>query len=264
VDKQQEADERTTHLEETTDAMSNTPQLVTTPVAMQQKQPDSTPKLTELDPNQLHERTASARELLYQKWNGTEKFISDEVVPLCEEIIHRYRQPGVTGTFRLNGKPTVEQYFRSINLSYNTVRSWIHRKNRRRALLANPLQADRPKKSGGAPGKGGKPEHELTLLEAKLLANADDGHDLIDTIRASGLTLPPPLQEAIAHIEENYPRDRVQEWRSHRIADYEPWVGAVIVVDDERYEILEAPSLKEEGELMLVQIPVKPVRKTNS
>jgi hypothetical protein len=225
---------------------------------MQQKQ---LTKLTDLTPHQLHERTTSARELLYGKWGGTEKFIDDEIVPLCEEIIRRYRQPGVTGEFRMNNKPTVEQYFRSIKLSYNTVRSWIHRKRLRKAVVGNPFQPD-PAEKRRSSEKGGTREHELTVLEARLLANADASHDLIDSIRASGLTLPPPVQQAIAHIEQNYPRDRVQEIRKRKTADYEPRVGDLIVVDEERYEVLEAPTVKEDGETMLVQIRVKSVARS--
>ncbi len=48
-------------------------------------------------------------------------------VPACFAIINRYRKQGVAAKDRPNGQPTVEAYFRSINLNYSTVRSWIRR-----------------------------------------------------------------------------------------------------------------------------------------
>jgi hypothetical protein len=59
---------------------------------------------------------------------GAETYAIDILRPYCEEIIARYKMPGVAEKNRPNGKPTVEAYFRSISLKYSTVRSWIRRK----------------------------------------------------------------------------------------------------------------------------------------
>jgi hypothetical protein len=50
-----------------------------------------------------------------------------ELIPACEEIIKRFKLPGVPPKDRPNGQPTVQAYFASIGLNYSTVRSWFFR-----------------------------------------------------------------------------------------------------------------------------------------
>ena len=99
-----------------------------TSVALQHRSEGGVTKYAKLNPAQLHQQTLNAREAFFKMCVGAETYAVDVLLPYCEEIIARYRMPGVGAKDRPNGKPTVEAYFRSIKLNYSTVRSWIHRK----------------------------------------------------------------------------------------------------------------------------------------
>src|SRR5580704_746934 len=100
-------------------------------VALQQRSGTGVTKYAKLTPVQLHQQTLNARETFFKMCIGAEAYAVDVLLPYCEEIIARFRMPGVAAKNRPNGRPTVEAYFRSINISYSTVRSWIHRKNKK-------------------------------------------------------------------------------------------------------------------------------------
>jgi hypothetical protein len=121
------------------------------------------------------------------------------LLPACEEIIARYKMPGVGVKDRPNSKPTVEAYFRSIKLNYSTVRSWIHRKR----LSTEMFGAQKTNSNG----KGGKVPM-MTQLEARLLGTASAGHGLVKAIRHGG-----NLDEAIREFEDHAPTPQ-------RIEDY--------------------------------------------
>jgi hypothetical protein len=90
--------------------------------------------LADLTNDQLHQKISSASGLLQlavtDTWEYTANRLSKpvaELVPLCEEMIKRYKMQGVSPENRPNGQPTVAEYFYSIKLNYSTVRGWIHR-----------------------------------------------------------------------------------------------------------------------------------------
>src|SRR5437879_5028472 len=77
---------------------------------------------------ELHQEMLAARNTMFEKCLDTHKYAADVLAPACEAIIARYKMQGVAAKDRPNGKLTVEAYFKSIDLNYSTVRSWIHRK----------------------------------------------------------------------------------------------------------------------------------------
>jgi hypothetical protein len=173
---------------------ASAPALASSSVAPQQK------ALTELTNNQLHLATKKARNEFFNKCVGAETFAQNELLPLCEEIIARFKQPGVKASARPDGKPTVEAYFKSIDLNYSTVRSWIRRERLKREMFT-PKSPDRKR------NKFGKDSH-LTPLEAKLLGTANLGHDLVKAIKANG-----NVEDAIRQFEDNAPTpERIEEY----------------------------------------------------
>ena len=194
-----------------TEAASTTTQPITAtekterPVALQQKFSGSTvQKYASLTPEQLHLEMLYARDTLYSKCVETETYIIDVLLPYCEEVIERYRQPGVSKN-RIDGKPTVEAYFKSIDLNYNTVRSWIHRRKLQTAMFEQPK-----KKLTGS--KAEKPPH-LTQLEAKLLGTASAAHEVVKAIKQGG-----NRDAAIKEFEQNAPTpERIEEYVEHPV-----------------------------------------------
>jgi hypothetical protein len=168
-------------------------------VASQQKV--TVAQLPALNNSQLHAQTQKARDEFFDKCVGAQSYAKDVLIPHCEEIIKRYKMQGVAAKNRPNGKPTVESYFKSINLNYNTVRSWIHRKT---------LQTDMftPESSTNRKGnKSGKDPH-LTPLEAVLLGTAIAGHDLVKAIKANG-----NVEDAIRQFKSTAPTpERIEEY----------------------------------------------------
>jgi len=170
-----------------------------TSVALQQRSGTGVRKYARLTNQQLHIEMLEVRNDFFNRCVETQAYGIATLLPACEEIIARYKMPGVGAKDRPDGKPTVEAYFRSINLNYNTVRSWLHRKrlstdmfNRDKTTSTNP---------------DGKVPH-LTELEAKLLGTASAGHDLVKAITHGG-----NLDEAIKEFEEHAPTpQRIQEF----------------------------------------------------
>jgi hypothetical protein len=72
------------------------------------------------------------------------KHMLTTVIPLCKEIIKRYKKQGVDKKFRPNGQPTVAEYFKSIGCNYDTVRQWISRAKNKMSPSNRTL--DRPPK----------------------------------------------------------------------------------------------------------------------
>lgn len=170
-----------------------------TSVALQQKSQQRTKKHATLTPDQLHLGTLAARDMFFEKCVGAEKYAIDVLLPYCEEIIRRYRMPGVAAKNRPNGQPTVDAYFKSIGLNYNNVRSWIYRRK-----LRSEMFQSKPKKSHNKHGE----EAILTPLEAKLLGTASAGHDLVKVIKNDG-----NVEAAIKDFEEQAPtRERIEEY----------------------------------------------------
>jgi hypothetical protein len=170
-----------------------------TSVATQQKSQQTPIKHSSLTPNQLHLETLDARDKFFKKCDGAEKYAINVLLPYCEEIIRRYKMQGVPAKDRPNCKPTVDAYFKSINLNYNTVRSWIYRKR-----LSTEIFQSKKSKSWN---KSGNIAH-LTQLESKLLGTAAAGHDLIKAIKNGG-----NIEDAIKDFEEHAPTlERIDDY----------------------------------------------------
>jgi hypothetical protein len=187
-----------------------------TSVASQQKSQRTRSKHANLAPEQLHQETLDARNTFFNKCGGAEKYAMDVLVPYCEEIIRRYKMQGVAPNDRPNGKPTVDAYFKSINLNYNTVRSWIYRKR-----LSTEMFRSKQSKIWNKSGK----ESHLTQLESKLLGTASAGHDLVKAIKNGG-----NVDAAIRDFEEQAPTpDRIEEYIERPIGAFETEVGKLAI-----------------------------------
>lgn len=169
---------------------------------MQQKTGKTVGKHSALPPDQLHQETLKARETLFQKCVGAERYAVDVLVPYCEEIIERYKMQGVAAKNRPNGKPTVESYFKSINLNYSTVRSWIHRKKLQTEMF-------RPKMLKSGNGRNTNEQiPPLSPLEARLLGTASAGHEVVKAIKHNG-----NVDAAIKEFEDHAPTpERIEEY----------------------------------------------------
>jgi hypothetical protein len=165
---------------------------------MQQRSGSGVGKYAKLAPDQLHQQTLKARETFFKMWVGAEAYAIDVLLPYCEEVIQRYKMPGVGAKDRPNGKPTVEAYFRSINLNYSTVRTWIRRKR-----LSTEMFVSEKTTSNGKDGKV-----PITQFEALLLGAASAGHTLANAIRRGG-----NLDEAVREFEDHaLTPERIEEY----------------------------------------------------
>lgn len=93
--------------------------------------------------DELHNATLAALAAYKEKREEADNYAYDVLIPALNQIIHRYKQQGRAASYRLNGCPTVEEYFESIGLNYSTVRSWKSRAQQR-LLQAAPIPQKRP------------------------------------------------------------------------------------------------------------------------
>ena len=176
-------------------------------VASQHKTGQTVGKHSALTTDQLHQETLKARATLFQMCVGAESYAVDVLVPYCEEIIERYKMQGVAAKNRPNGKPTVESYFKSINLNYSTVRSWIHRKKLQTEMF-------RPKMLKSGNGRNTNEKPPLSPLEARLIGTASAGHNLVKAIKHNG-----NVDEAIKEFEDHAPTpERLEEYIARQVA----------------------------------------------
>ena len=125
-------------------------------VALQQSQPDLLPfdnQYACLTDEELHRKVIAATQQFqlccFEVARHAEAALRRRLViliPLCEEAVERYKMLGVAARDRAYGQPTVEQYFASIKLNHNTVRSWFYRYPEllRKQLLKAPFTPDKP------------------------------------------------------------------------------------------------------------------------
>ena len=173
--------------------------------------------------DQLHQSVLQIRENFYNRYVETKQYAIDVLVPVCEAIIARYKMSGVAAANRPNGKPTVEAYFKSINLNYNTVKSWIYREKHKRGMFGTSKRMLRDGTTDGA-------NQDLTHLEAKLLGSAAAAHDLVKAIKQNG-----NVDEAIKTFEAAAPTpQRIEEYVEHRIEKL-PGLVMGLVRDVESY-----------------------------
>jgi hypothetical protein len=158
---------------------------IETSAALQQPQEESilTSEIeyTRASDESLHNAMLQAYGTLYRRDDETRWFRRDVVIPICKEIIARYKRPGVAGKYRLNDQPTVEAYFASIPMSYSTVRSWISREKDETLGLEWTMPDDRQK---------------LTPLE-----------QVVETHKTAGETVI-PIEELENVIPQRYGRSR--------------------------------------------------------
>ena len=82
-------------------------------------------------PEALHAAILEAKKAFEAARNESESHAHEKLLPALDEAIRRYRQPGKGAAYRMNDCPTVEKYFESIGLKYDTVRSWKFRAQQR-------------------------------------------------------------------------------------------------------------------------------------
>jgi len=181
-------------------------------VALQQKSSDGI-ELRELTDEQLHQTTLEFRDGAFVRCKEANVYFFDNLIPACKEIINRYKQQGRGIKHRLNDQPTIRAYFKSINLNYNTVRSWIHRRRFANKLRSGDLFLSPPKpKASAKQGKhtGGnnlKPRH-LSPLEHRLLGAVEYAHDLVDAYRKNA-----NVEEAIQEFGKIAPtKEKIGEY----------------------------------------------------
>ena len=150
-------------------------------VAPQQKFVADIENLDDLSPDDLHQEIVLAREGFANRVAETHQFAAYKLIPLCEEIIKRYKKPGVAFKKRPpNGQPTVQEYFDSINLNYSTVRSWICRERMRRAMFDAQLsQTSLPMLDvDNRPIARRIPDYKKIERAVKRIKSIADGHDI--------------------------------------------------------------------------------------
>lgn len=176
-------------------------------VASQQKV-DTKVEYAKFTNAELHREMVAVRNTLFSKCVDAQKYAAEVLIPACEAIIARYRMQGVAAKDRPNGKPTVEAYFKSIDLNYNTVRSWIHRKRLQTEMF----------RSGSRRGKDcGRKDRvpHLTQLEARLLGTASAGHDLVKAVKHGG-NVDGAVKEFLAHAPSP---ERIEEYIERPVSD---------------------------------------------
>lgn len=82
-------------------------------------------------PEALHAAILEAKKAFEAAQDESESHAHEKLLPALDEAIRRYKQPGKGGEYRMNGCPTVKEYFKSIGLNYDTVRSWKSRAQKR-------------------------------------------------------------------------------------------------------------------------------------
>ena len=88
------------------------------------------------------ERLQGACTDLYQYTLDTLQKHIIELLPLCEEMIQRYKRQGVATEPLPNGMSGLDAYFFSKKLNYNTIRGWIHRYRDRMGKGDSPDMAE--------------------------------------------------------------------------------------------------------------------------
>jgi hypothetical protein len=156
-------------------------------------------KYAGLTNKQLHTEMLEIRGSFFNRCAEAQTYGINALLPACEEIIARYKMPGVGAKGRPNGRPTVEAYFKSIKLNYNTVRSWIRRKTLTLSTeMFDPTETTSNNKDGKVP--------HLPRLVAQFLGSMSAGHDLVKAIRHGG-----NVDEAMKDFEEYAPTPQLIE-----------------------------------------------------
>lgn len=168
--------------------------------------------ITLLSDNELHKRTVAARNEFFAHCAKTHSFAANRLIPLCEEIIKRYKLPGVAAKDRPNRQPTVDAYFKSIGLNYNTVRSWFlrdkwaNREKLTQALFQEPqyrLPEMRIEGDGSLYARSGPDFVKIKRLVEKIVLIAD-GHNINLRPLATDILISAGQQLAKAHDQPDF------------------------------------------------------------
>jgi len=119
--------------------------------------------------DELHNATVAALAAYKEKREEADNYAYDVLIPALNQIIHRYKQQGRAAQYRLNGCPTVEEYFASIGLNYSTVRSWKSRAQQRLLQAA----ADAGTKPAPIPNSDRDPVPHLNKAARKALVEGN-------------------------------------------------------------------------------------------
>jgi hypothetical protein len=140
---------------------------------------------------ELHAATVGAIAAYTQKREEADAYAYDVLVPALNQIILRYKQQGRATPYRLNGCPTVEEYFESIGLNYSTVRSWKSRAQQRL------LQAAADAGTKPAPARDPNPIPHFNKAETK--AMIEGNHRAVEIVVA--LEAGRDAKKEIAHFK---------------------------------------------------------------
>ena len=136
----------------------------------------------------------------------------DVLIPALNQIIHRYKQQGRAAQYRLNGCPTVGEYFGSIGLNYSTVRSWKSRAQQR--LLQAATDAGTKPAPGNTSDRDPVPHlnkaERTTLIEAshravEMVAAVEAGRDAKQEIAAFKVVMNAKRLDDIMQAQEREP-----------------------------------------------------------
>ena len=127
---------------------------------------------------ELHNATVSALAAYTQKREEADAYAYDVLIPALNQIIQRYKQQGRATAYRLNGCPTVEEYFESIGLNYSTVRSWKSRAQQRL------LQAATDAGTKPAPGRTSDRDPVPHFNRAERKALIEGNHRAVEMVDA--------------------------------------------------------------------------------
>jgi hypothetical protein len=162
--------------------------------------------------DELHNATVAALAAYKEKREEADNYAYDVLIPALNQIIHRYKQQGRAAQYRLNGCPTVEEYFGSIGLNYSTVRSWKSRAQQR--LLQAATDAGTKPAPGNTSDRDPVPHlnkaERKTLIEAshravEMVAAVEAGRDAKQEIAAFKVVMNAKRLDDIMQTHEQEP-----------------------------------------------------------
>ena len=211
---------------------------------------------------ELHNATVAALAAYEEKREEADNYAYDVLIPALNQIIHRYKQQGRAAQYRLNGCPTVEEYFGSIGLNYSTVRSWKSRAQQR--LLQAATDAGTKPAPGNTSDRDPVPHlnkaERKTLIEAshiavEMVAAVEAGRDAKQEIAAFKVVMNAKRLDDIMQAHEQEP-------------DYKSILAKLVQTVADMKASLPAPFVKAVRELtkpcnFKAALPPVPTQRTN-
>jgi hypothetical protein len=115
-----------------------------TSVLLGQKQDEGFQLTSEIDvsllsDDDLHNETVKVRDDANRLYKDFYAYARDRLMPFLQEIIKRYKQQGRAAPYRLNGMPTIDEYFRRVlKINYSTFRNWIQHEKAKQSRDGEP------------------------------------------------------------------------------------------------------------------------------